>query len=47
MSFIPVDYKDIDRSLYWISCFFSTDCPAPGVAATVISTSFTVDATVE
>ena len=47
MSLIPTSAKFIDRSIFWLTCFVNTDCPAPGVAAQVVTTSFAVEGTVD
>jgi len=39
--------KQIDRTAFWTSCFVATDCPPEGVSGYVVTTTFTVDATVE
>ena len=45
MSYITPEY--IDQTIFWTACFMNTDCPAAGVAAIVVKSTFTVDETME
>ena len=45
MSYITPEF--IDQTIFWTACFMNTDCPAPGVAAIVLKSTFTVDETLE
>ena len=37
-----IDDKSVDRTLFWASCFVSTDCPPEGVRGFELRVSFTV-----
>ena len=46
----PMTYitpESIDQSMLWTACFMNTDCPAAGVAAIVVKSTFTIDAMVD
>lgn len=40
--FRSIDSKNVDRTLFWASCFLSTDCPADGVRGFAIVATFTI-----
>lgn len=41
---VRIDDKSVDRTLFWASCLFATDCPPEGVRGHELRAAFTVDA---